>query len=79
MLQQNLLIQKSRLSEVSLEGFEKLIFSCLDYLIFLLNPQLLHLIRFRIGPAIHEMLFFYIKKPNSTFLGVELGVIFANR
>jgi hypothetical protein len=44
MRQLNLLTQKSKLLEVSLEASEKLIFSYSDYPIFLPNPQLLLLI-----------------------------------
>jgi hypothetical protein len=39
-------MQKLKRSEVSLEGSGKLTSSCLDYPIFLLNPQLLNLIPF---------------------------------
>ena len=44
MLQRNLLMLKLKLLDRNLEGYEKLIFSYSDYLTFLPNPQLLHLI-----------------------------------
>lgn len=44
---QNLLMQKLKPSEVSLEVSGKLTSSCLDYLIFLLNPQHLNLIHLK--------------------------------
>ena len=44
MPQRNLLMQKLKLLDHNLEEFVKLIFSYLDYLIFLLNPQILFLI-----------------------------------
>jgi hypothetical protein len=39
-------MQKLKLLDRNLEALEKLISSCLDYLIFLLNPQLLNLIHY---------------------------------
>jgi hypothetical protein len=52
---QNLLMQKLKGSEVSLEGFAKSTFSCSDYLIFLDNPPLLHLIRTKSETVINHL------------------------
>jgi hypothetical protein len=54
-------MQKLKRSEVSLEGSGKLTSSCLDYPIFLLNPQLLNLIRrnFKASFSLHPFLGWY--------------------